>query len=374
MTQKDEYYDGGDEEIDIDKLNALEKENFDKNFESIISFEVKDISKSKQPKDNLTLSSSTSASSDENPIIKFNTLKSKIDELENDIKIYSQSQNIIQHNETLDEYFDRIKKLKETSNFKLKETSNFIANSKNYSELKKILDSNKNNETTIDKYKILQMKMVENLNAHLINRANIINKLRTQNPDEYNNIEYELYITPETQKIKKISKIIEIKAKLEKIKSKLGNIQLENDKENLISIVKDLKNKIKIYDTDFKKKIEEQKNIISKRVKEMNANYEFYNVIDKGYLDDLYSGFKNADEIEEIIAEIVTKMENLKDRHEISAFVGLKLQELIEQQVKLGNDISDNTEILINLKKNIKNNVEVMKKNLAILKSKLGLK
>ena len=366
MTQKDEYYDGGDEEIDIDKLNALEKENFDKNFESIISFEVKDISKSKQPKDNLTLSSSTSASSDENPITKFNSLKTKIDELENDIKIYSQSQNIIQHNETLDEYFDRIKKLKETSNF--------IANSKNYSELKKILDSNKNNETPIDKYKILQMKMVENLNAHLINRANIINKLRNQNPDEYNNIEYELYITPETQKIKKISKIMEIKAKLEKIKSKLGNIQLENDKENLISIVKDLKNKIKIYDTDFKKKIEEQKNIISKRVKEMNANYEFYNVIDKGYLDDLYSGFKNADEIEEVINETVTKMENLKDRHEISAYVGLKLQELIDQQVKLGNDISDNTEILINLKKNIKNNVEVMKKNLTILKSKLGLK
>ena len=127
-------------------------------------------------------------------------MKTKIDELENDIKIYSQSQNIIQHNETLDEYFDRIKKLKETSNF--------IANSKNYSELKKILDSNKNNETPIDKYKILQMKMVENLNAHLINRANIINKLRTQNPDEYNNIEYELYITPETQRIKKISKIM----------------------------------------------------------------------------------------------------------------------------------------------------------------------
>ena len=366
MIQKDEYYDGGDEEIDIDKLNALEKENFDKNFESIISFEVKDLSKSKQPKDNLTLSSSTSASSDENPITKFNILKTKIDELENDIKIYSQSQNIIQHDETLDEYFDRIKKLKETSNF--------IANSKNFSELKKILDSNKNKETTIDKYKILQMKMIENLNAHLINRANIINKLKAQNLDENNSIDYEIYITPETQKIKKISKIIEIKAKLDKIKSKLGNIQLENDKENLISVVKDLKNKIKLHDTDFKKKIEEQKNIISKRVKEMNANYEFYNVIDKGYLDDLYSGFKNADEIEEIITETVTKMENLKDRHEISAYVGLKLQEMIEQQVKLGNEISDNTEILINLKKNIKNNVEVMKKNLTILKSKLGLK
>ena len=366
MIQKDEYYDGGDEDIDIDKLNALEKENFDKNFESIISFQVKEIPKSKQPKVNLALSSSTSASSDENPITRFNILKTKIDELEKDIKIYSQSQNLVEHNETLDEYFERFKKLKEASNF--------IANSKNYSELKKILDSNKNNEKNIDKFKLLQMKMVENLNKHLINRANIINKLRTQNPEEYNNIEYELYITPETQKIKKVSKIIQIKEKLDKIKEKLGNIQLENDKDNLILIVKDLKNKIKIYDTDFKKKIEEQKNIISKSVKEMDMNFEFYNILDKGYLDDLFSGFKNSEEIEEIITDTVTKMENLKDRHEISAFVGLKLQEMIDQQVKLGNDISDNTEILINLKKNIKNNVEIMKKNLSILKSKLGLK
>ena len=368
MIQKDEYYDGGDQDIDIDQLNALEKENFDKNFESIISFVVKEEKpKSKQPFENLSLSSSTSASIEENPITKFNSLKTKIDELEKDLKVYSESQNLIQHNETLDEYFERLKKLKETSNF--------IANSKNYSELKKILDSNKNNnEKNIDKYKILQMKMVENLNKHLINRANIINQLKVENPKEYNDIEYELYITPETQKIKKVSKIIEIKQKLEKIKEKLGNIQLENDKENLISIVKDLKDKVKIYDSDFKKKIEEQKNIISKRVKEMNMNYDFYNIIDKGYLDDLFSGFKNSEEIEEIITETVNKMETLKDRHEISAFVGLKLQEMIEQQVKLGNDISDNTEILINLKKNIKNNVEIMKKNLALLKTKLGVK
>ena len=366
MNQENEYYDGGDVDIDIEKLNELEKENFDNNFESIISFEVKDTAKFKDEKDNLALSTSTSASSDENPLIKFNSLKTKIEELEKEVKTYSESQNLIEHNETLDEYFERIKKLKETLNF--------ISNSQNFYELKKIIDSNKNNEKNIDKYKILQMKMIENLNMHLINRANIINQLKSENPEEYNNLDYELYITPESKKIKKITKILEIKNKLNKIKERLGNIEVQNDKENLLSIVKDLKEKIKIQDIDFKKKIEEQKNLTNKRVKEMDINTDFYDILDKEYLDALFFGFKSSEEIENIINETVTKMESLKDRHEISAFVGLKLQEMIEQQVKLGNEIVDNSEILINLKKNIKNNVEVMKKNLELLKTKLGVK
>ena len=33
--------------------------------------------------------------------------------------------------------------------------------------------------------------MSENLNFHLFNRANIINKLKLENPEEYNNIDYE---------------------------------------------------------------------------------------------------------------------------------------------------------------------------------------
>ena len=366
MTQEEEYYDGGDEDIDIEKLNELEKEYFDNNFESIISFEIEEKHKTKDEKDNLALSISTNASSEENPIMKFNNLKMKIEELEKELIIYSESQNLIQHDETLDEYFERFKKLKDTLNF--------ISNSQNYFELKRIFESNKSNDKNIDKCKLLQEKMIENLNLHLINRANIINQLKTDNPEEYNNIDYELYITPETKKIKKISKISEIKNKLNKIKEKLGNIELDTNKENLISIVKDLKNKIKIHDTDFKKKIEEQKNIINKRVKELDISTEFYDILDKEYLDSLFSGFNNSEEIENIITETVTKMENLKDRHEISAFVGLKLQEMIDQQVKLGNEINDNLEILINLKKNIKNNVEIMKKNLELLKTKLGVK
>ena len=106
----------------------------------------------------------------------------------------------------------------------------------------------------------------------------------------------------------------------------------------------------------------------------MEINDEFYNIIDKEYLDNIYSGFNNAEEIENIITETVSKMENLKERHERSAFVSLKLQEMIEQQVKIGNEIVNNSEILINLKKNIKSNVDVMKKNFEMLKSKMGFK
>ncbi len=67
-------------------------------------------------------------------------------------------------------------------------------------------------------------------------------------------------------------------------------------------------------------------------------------------------------------------MESLKEGHEISAFVGLKLQEMIEQQEKLGNEMNYNSQILINLKKNIKDNIDVMKKNIELLKEKINSK
>ena len=77
-------------------------------------------------------------------------------------------------------------------------------------------------------------------------------------------------------------------------------------------------------------------------------------------------------EIENIITETVNKMESLKEGYEVSAYVGLQLQEMIEQQEKLGNEINNNSQILINLKKNIKNNIEVMRKNIELLMAKIN--
>ena len=370
QNRENEYYDGGEEEIDINKLNELEKEKFEKDFESIISYKESNEPKQKINKveqDNL-LSSSTSASGEENPLSKFISLKSKIDQLEKEIQLYSEHRELIDFNESIDLCFDKIKKLKNSMNY--------INKSKNFYELKKIIDSQKaNKENKIENYKILKNRMCDNLNLHLINRANIINKLKLENPEVYSNIDYELYITPETKKIKKISKLIEIKDKLNKIKNRIGEWDMEQNKNTLISTIDELKTNIKLLNPEFKKDLERQKDIISKRVKELeNNNDEFYNVIDKEYLDSLYTGFKNGEEIENIITNTVAKMESLKDGHEISAFVGLKLQEMIEQQEKLGNEMNYNSQILINLKKNIKDNIDVMKKNIELLKEKINSK
>ena len=370
QNRENEYYDGGEEEIDINKLNELEKEKFEKDFESIISYKESNEPKQKINKveqDNL-LSSSTSASWEENPLSKFISLKSKIDQLEKEIQLYSEHRELIDFNESIDLCFDKIKKLKNSMNY--------INKSKNFYELKKIIDSQKaNKENKIENYKILKNRMCDNLNLHLINRANIINKLKLENPEVYSNIDYELYITPETKKIKKISKLIEIKDKLNKIKNRIGEWDMEQNKNTLISTIDELKTNIKLLNPEFKKDLERQKDIISKRVKELeNNNDEFYNVIDKEYLDSLYTGFKNGEEIENIITNTVAKMESLKEGHEISAFVGLKLQEMIEQQEKLGNEMNYNSQILINLKKNIKDNIEVMKKNIELLKEKINSK
>ena len=370
QNTKNEYYEGEEEEIDINKLNELEKEKFEKNYELIISYKEDKESKPKHKKllkENTVLSSSTSASIEENPLSKFNTLKYKIDQLEKEIKLYSENKDLISGDESIAECFEKFKKLKEAINI--------LSQSKNIEELKKIVDSQKSkNAENIEGNKILRQKMYENLNLHLINRANIINKLKLDNPTEYNNLDYELYITPETKKIKKITKLIEIKNKLNKIKKKIGNWDMEQNKNNILTTIEELKTKIKLLDPEFKKEIEKQKNIISKRVKEMEINDDFYNVIDKEYLDDLYTGFKNGEEIENIITSTVSKMEALKEGHEISAYVGLKLQEMIDQQVKLGNEMNHNSQILINLKKNIKNNIEVMRKNIELLKSKINSK
>lgn len=370
QNQKEEYYDGGEEEIDINKLNELEKDNFEKNYESIISYKDNEEPKKKikkLEKENTLLSSSTNASVEDNPLTKFISLKSKIDEIEKEIQLYSDNQELLNYGESVEQCLEKLKKLKEAANF--------ISKSKNFYELKRIINSQKlRKEQNLENHTILQNKMCDDLNLHLINRANIINKLKLDNPEEFNNIEYELYITPVTKKIRKLTKLIEIKNKLNDIKKRIGSWDMEQNKNNIVSTVEELKINIKLLDPEFKKELDNQKNIISKRIKEMKINDEFYNVVDKEYLNDLYSGFKNGEEIENIITSTVAKMESLKEGHEVGAYVGLKLQEMIDQQEKLGLEMNHNSQILINLKKNIKNNIEMMKKNIELLKAKINNK
>ena len=131
QNQKEEIYDGGEEEIDINKLNELEKEKFEKNFESIISYKDNEQKKKNKnlEKENTILSISTSASLEDNPLSKFNSIKSKIDQLEKELQLYSENQDLLNCDESVEQYLKKIKKLKEAANF--------ISQSKNFFELKK---------------------------------------------------------------------------------------------------------------------------------------------------------------------------------------------------------------------------------------------
>ena len=121
QNQENEYYNGNEEEIDINKLNELEKERFEKEFLSIISYKGSNDSPMKKNvikrNEDIPLSSSTSASGDENPISKFMSLKSKIDSIEKEINLYSENADLINSDNSMDNCLTKLKKIKEAANF-----------------------------------------------------------------------------------------------------------------------------------------------------------------------------------------------------------------------------------------------------------------
>lgn len=112
---------------------------------------------------------------------------------------------------------------------------------------------------------------------------------------------------------------------------------------------------------------------LNTRLKELNEGREdFYqNVISKSRLDDLHKGFGSAKQVEELIYKTVSKMESLKGSHEESAYIFLKLKELLEQHDKISSTLDDNTDILNTLKSNLTENVSLIKKNIAYLKERI---
>ena len=368
-SKGEEYYDGGDEEIDIKALNEKAKIQLFENLNSINNEteNTQTVSEKKKNKIKEPVSASTSISGEnDNPLTKFIQLKSEIDKLEENIKMG------IDHKDLLDSdnYYSQLKQLKNTVNY--------ISESDNFLKLRAIIDEQKkSNDANKDYAKLLQKKMCDSLTEHFINRINIITKLKSDNPEEYGNIDYELYITPDTKKIKKLIQINELKQKLKNISKKIGTWDFNEKNKSLTQTIDELKQSMRLFDPEFVKVISLKKDFISKRIQEIQLKgetEEFYDNIDEEYLNALYCGYKNGNEVGEIIVNTINELEKMKDEHEKGAYINLKLKELIDQQDKLGIEINCSYEILINLKKNIKNNVEVMKKNIELLKSRINNK
>jgi hypothetical protein len=70
---------------------------------------------------------------------------------------------------------------------------------------------------------LLNKRIYEKLNEHLLNKLNIISQLRSNKINNLGDIQYELFLTPDIQKVKLFTKLIELKKKMVNFESKIGN-------------------------------------------------------------------------------------------------------------------------------------------------------
>lgn len=129
---------------------------------------------------------------------------------------------------------------------------------------------------------------------------------------------------------------------------------------------------MRFFDKDFQKELEKKLDSLNSRLKELNESKEdFYKTINQEDLNELYTAIGSARQIEDIIFKSVSKMEGLKQSHEDSAFIHLKVKELSEQQEKIESGLDENLNVLDSVNANIKENLSMMRKNIEAIKNRI---
>jgi hypothetical protein len=108
----------------------------------------------------------------------------------------------------------------------LKLVCNFITESSNFKVVEEI--KNKNIKMNKENLSLLNKDIYDKLNEHVLNKLRVINRLKVEHINDYENVEYELYLTPDTTKVKLFTKLIEIKKFLSNIELRIGDWDLVN--------------------------------------------------------------------------------------------------------------------------------------------------
>ena len=167
---QDEYYDGGEPDYDYDEMNKQMLLGLDNN--------SKNINNNTKNEEISTVKSNLSTKIDEedskqlNPIEEFLRIKNEIDAIEKDIKFYDEHKELFKGSLSYKNYLDEL--------IKIKDAANFVFNDENF----QIMHKNYKNS------QILNRKMTDKLNEHLLKRVEIINKLKSDNPQNYSNIDF----------------------------------------------------------------------------------------------------------------------------------------------------------------------------------------
>ena len=302
----------------------------------------------------------------ENLLNIYNELKSQVDIIEKDLNYYKENKDKYKSIVPLETAFEELNKLKYIISF--------VESSNNLETIKKINEIEKKFKLRIneDNYNILNKKLHSKLDEQLNERLNKLKKLKMENPSNFNKFEYELFLSPDNEKMRQFKELDELILKINQIEEKIGKWNFNNKKNTISSMLDLIKSNFIFFDKATKNEIVKKFDNAHSKLEEIRENYkETYDNIDEDKIKDIVSEGIDAKEAEKIINDIIYKMELLKDEHEQSIFLSQKVKELIKRNEEIKEKIEEDTFMLEQLKENVENNVNTMKKNIDIIKQKI---
>ena len=303
----------------------------------------------------------------ENLLKTYNDLKEEIDLIEKDLNYYKDNKDKYKSIAPIETSFEELNKLKYIISY--------IDSSTNLEKLKKIEDITKKFNLKIDEnnYNILNKKLYDDLDEELNNRLNKLKKLKNENPANYKNFEYELFLSPDNDKMKQYKALDEIILKINQIEEKIGNWNIKNKKNTITSMLDLIKSNFILFDKAAKNEITRKFENADNKIEEIRENYlEAYDKMEIDKINNLMIEGIDANEAEKIINNTINKIEMLKDEHEQCIFINNKIKELIKKNEQIKEQIESDTLMLEELKTNVENNVNTMKKNIEVIKQKLN--
>ena len=302
----------------------------------------------------------------ENPLLTFTKLQKEVELIEKDLAYYSQNKDSYKSIAPLETSLEELNKLKYIISY--------INSSNNFEKLKKIDEIQKKNGLKLeeDKYNLLNKKIYNNLEEQLTQRLNKINKLKAENPINYKNIEYELFLTPDNEKMKQFKELDEIVLKINEIENKIGKWNFNNKKNTIASNLDTIKNNMILMDKMAKIEMKKKFDNTKQKINDIKDNYkEAYAEMDVEKLRNLTSDGIDGKNAEKIICNVIYKMELLKDEHEKSIYLSQKVKEMINKNENIKDQIEENIKILDGLQESVQNNVDTMSKNIKVIIQKL---
>ena len=311
----------------------------------------------------------------ENPISTFIRLQKEVEIIEKDLQYYLENKDKYKSIVPIETSLEELKKLKYIINY--------VNSSNNFAKLKKINEIENKNGIKIkeDNYNLLNKKIYNNLDEKLNQKLNNIKKLKNENPLNYKNIEDELYLTPDNEKMKLFKELDELILKINEIDEKIGTWNLNNKKNTIAANLDTIKSNMILIDKMSNKKMKKKFDAANEKIRDIKDNYkEIYDEIEKkrndiknkeDKLKDIISEGIDAKNAEKIICNVIYKMEILKDDHEKSIYLSQKIKELINKNEGIQEQLEENIKLLDGVQENIQLNADTMHKNIFALKQKI---